>query len=153
MRRRRENSAERADCGVACNSLALRFGPILMLASALAGCTSARQSPRLAFSASEIEAVDVAFPSRAIDVRSSDARAIHCLLESLAAARVHPDHKCESIGGLTLRMRSGQREEFRLLAGHDRDSYEFRHHDNLYRTPRAQFAAALREIGVISVPD
>lgn len=106
-----------------------------------------------ALGAGEIHTVEVRFEPRgegraAAPVHSSDPEAIAALVAVLRSGEATEDHKCGSCGAITLRGPVGRSEELWFLPGHHAEWYEFRYAGRVYRSPRAEFVAAMRRIGV-----
>ena len=79
---------------------------------------------------------------------SVDPEAIAALLAVLRTGTETQDHKCGSRGVITLRRSLGRSVELRFLPGHYAEWYEFRYAGKVYRVPRAEFVAAMRQVGV-----
>jgi hypothetical protein len=86
--------------------------------------------------------------TKQIQIKTTDRSRIATLLKVFHGAQRASEHKCGSIGTLTIRTRSGRTEQLEILAGHDSANWEYRYAGRINRVDRESFLAALEGIGV-----
>ena len=108
----------------------------------------------LSVSADRVRAVQVQFDPRNKDVTqpvsaaSEDPAAIAALVAVVRSGRGTGDHKCGSSGTIRFSLSNGATGALEFLPGHDSEWYELRANGWAYRVPRAEFASAMRAVGV-----
>ncbi len=81
-------------------------------------------------------------------VTTTDRTAIAALLEVLREAKRAGEHKCGSIGSITITRKDGGIEIFEILPGHNSEYYEYRYRGRINRVDRRRFIQALQSIGL-----
>ncbi len=77
----------------------------------------------------------------------SDQGKIEALIGGLSGAKSCSDHKCSSIGTITILTSSGAKV-LKVLPGHDSAKYEFRFEGKIYNLPRTAYINALIAAGI-----
>jgi hypothetical protein len=90
-------------------------------------------------------------PARML-ARCDNPAAIRELLVAMARPEAAPQHKCGFPGRFVFVRKDGERATVEFVPGHDPRFYEFGHRDELARVPRAEFLAAVKDLGVADFP-
>jgi hypothetical protein len=70
------------------------------------------------------------------------------IYKALRQARPRTDHKCPTIGYITLQFKDGGQDAVGVLPGHDLELYDLRHRGTCFTLSREVFFAALNNAGV-----
>jgi hypothetical protein len=70
------------------------------------------------------------------------------IYKTLRQARPRSDHKCPTLGHITLHYKDGGRDAVGVLPGHDLERYDLRHHGTCFTLSREDFFGALNNAGV-----
>ncbi len=84
---------------------------------------------------------------RIVEKTISDQDKIEALISVLSGAKSCSDHKCPSIGEISLLSSSGVKV-LKLLPGHDSAKYEFRYEGGIFHLSRTAFIDALVAAGI-----
>jgi hypothetical protein len=132
----------------------LRITALILASLGVVGWAYFRQPPVSALCADDIRSAEVIFAPGVEDnvvlpgASTNDPKVIAALLAVLQSRTETQDHKCASRGSIILRRSLGKEVELRFLPGHHAEWYEFRYAQRIYRVPRGEFVAAMREVGV-----
>ena len=108
----------------------------------------------LAVEADQVRSVDVRIEPGEQDViqlieqHTENRDAIVDLIDIIRSAQLTTEHKCASRGVITLQQTALPSTELNFLPGHNMEWYEFRYGKKIYRVPRREFLAVMRQIGV-----
>jgi hypothetical protein len=114
---------------------------------------SSDSAPPPALPAGELASLDVDLEAtppgqKALRTSTSDPANIEAVADVLRRGRSVGEHKCETTGRLTFRLRDGSSKVVGLLAGHDGRSYEYRADSGTFRVDRAALDHAMSALGV-----
>jgi predicted RNA-binding Zn ribbon-like protein len=129
------------------------FAAIIALAAILAWFFLRPPNP-LTMEANQVRRVEVQFEpwgedmARLPGAASEDREAIAALVAVVRSGQETPDHKCGSRGAVVFQRSVGLPAVLRFLPGHHAEWYEFRAGGKVYRVPRAEFVAAMHQVGV-----